>query len=1132
MENSSLHIPLNDSSPSGQSSSHSHTIDSTSKSDKVILFPPESDLQKQLFEWSPEKVQELSERTRRIIKTEKRTDYESNLLYEHIKNFTYFETFNERHTNKFFEKNAFLQLCQRLKFQKMKGGRAVFREGDPSNGKMYILLSGEVSSVVKKTPKGSIFGKSPLHVSKLESQTSKGFRHAVRLNELEIEEIMSTHRSRIDVPSPVHPSGGESKFHKEHQRRKSIFDPNKNGGDSGTGTHNSLRSEEDIAPVPLKPDPKGIVHERRLSRFTTENSPYVNNASPPGGESSNEKRRGSFRMAPDTNLLKQAFKASRYHNDHTPQISDASSPRASLKSKFKLAGNLALNTIRMGKFSAFGKANGPISPTSAMSGRSNINPFRNSDQQEGNTTEEDRDSDIDVEELVSRHGILDKKIEKGGFFGEREFTNKLTRDCTILTNTYCEFLVITKRDFQYISENFDSKRAQTIKFITDFIPDLENIGTYEQMDRIIQTLQERTFERGSLITTEGEYGNQFFILCEGSCEIVKNIKIDETSAAKDSLSILKKMVRVGHKHADQISICKLQKGVYLGEEILYSKSHCYNFSIRVDSATAKVFAISRDSFTIRYPPTTQYEVQKLFQVKRNKYITLLKDRIESKYPDLQIVQDPEIPEKAKEFALATHPLVLGTKVERVKDPEQVEKEFVKQAQKENRPQSTLRNNRLLMALGQEEPQRSQSVDVTCQKRWYKTIDVSQIKHDINPYARSFVVPPQASASHVHKGRNLKSRGGSQNHNHINESLEASREVPKGILKDIRVHRGGSLPFNSTAYVSSSPKDFDKMMFDIERDRARKMDLRGAVELKENFYHSAMMTKKNSNEKVKKESVSFDTGPGTKPILDLHIDELLEGDPRAQKTHRIKMQLALGRSPATDLNNSVRASPDGKNFGITTLFKKAKKKLKRKFKMDPNMTFSITLRNHAWDTLMKTKIQEKEPEPTIVKEQFTEASQEVTKRSTFRPFSQQERLRSADPFNQTRTKVVIHEEPAPTVVVREPLRRPYTTGYPSRGREGERNYKYSSISNVSIDASKSELVRNESQNVDYTQKQAILHGVEQPKNAMTMLKKKHKQLLQLRGKGLGNNLATNVHNQKMIFIDLSKIPQELAQKFGY
>lgn len=1128
MENSSLHIPLNDSSPSGQSSSHSHTIDSSSKSDKVILFPPESDLQKQLFEWSPEKAQELSERTRRIIKTEKRTDYESNLLYEHIKNFTYFETFNERNTNMFFEKNAFLHLCQRLKFQKMKGGRAVYREGDPSNGKMYILLSGEASSVVKKTPKGSIFGKSSLHVSKLESSTSKGFRHAVRLNELEIEEILSTHRSnRIDSPLPAAPSG-ESKFQKEHQRRRSIFDPNQNGGDSGPGTHNSLRSEEDVAP--LRPDPKAIVHERRLSRFTTENSPQVN-VSPNGGETSNEKRRGSFRMAPDTNLLKQAFKASRYHNDHTPQISDASSPKASLKSKFKQVGNLTLNTIRMGKFSAFGKGNLPVSPTSALSGRSGVNPFRKgSDQQDGNTTEEDRDSDIDVEELVSRHGFLDKKIEKGGFFGEREFTNKLTRDSTILTNTYCEFLVITKRDFQFISENFDSKRAQTIKFITDFIPDLENIGTYEQMDRIIQTLQERTFERGSLITTEGEYGNQFFILCEGSCEIIKNVKIDETSTAKDSLSILKKMVRVGHTHADQVSICKLQKGVYMGEEILYSKSHCYNFSIRVDSATAKVFAISRDSFTIRYPPATQYEVQKLFQVKRNKYITLLKDRIESKFPDLQIIENPEIPEKAKEFALATHPLVLGTKVERVKDPEQVEKEFIKSARKENRPASTMRNNRLLMALGQEEPQRSQSVDVTCQKRLYKTIDVSQIKHDINPYARSFVVPPQASASHVHKGRNLRTRNGSRNQND-EPVVEASREMPKGILKDIRVHRGGSLPFNSTAYVSSSPKDFDKMMFDIERDRARKMDLRGAVELKENFYHSALITKKNFNEKVKKESVSFDTGAGTKPILDLHIDELLENDPRAQKTHRIKMQLALGRSPDTALQNSVRASPEGKNFGITTLFKKAKKKLKRKFKMDPNLTFSITLRNHAWDTLMKTKVQEKEPDQMIAKEEFTEASQEVTKRSTFRPFSQQERLRSADPFNQTRTKVVVHE-PAPTVVVKEPLRRPYTTGYPARGKEGERNYKYSSISNVSIDASKSELVRNESQNVDYTQKQAILHGSEQPKNAISMLKKKHKQLLQLRGKGLGNNLATNVHNQKMIVIDLSKIPQELAQKFGY
>lgn len=78
-----------------------------------------------------------------------RTDYEAKLLYEHIKHFSFFQTFNERNAGNNFESEAFSQLCKNAKYEKLPPGRVIFKQGDTSDGKMYIVYSGEVAVVTK-----------------------------------------------------------------------------------------------------------------------------------------------------------------------------------------------------------------------------------------------------------------------------------------------------------------------------------------------------------------------------------------------------------------------------------------------------------------------------------------------------------------------------------------------------------------------------------------------------------------------------------------------------------------------------------------------------------------------------------------------------------------------------------------------------------------------------------------------------------------------------------------------------------------------------------------------------------------------------------------------------------------------
>jgi CRP-like cAMP-binding protein len=48
------------------------------------------------------------------------------------------------------EQEALIYLCKNFKYEKFEAGKVIFEEGDLSNGKIYIILTGEVL-IVKKT---------------------------------------------------------------------------------------------------------------------------------------------------------------------------------------------------------------------------------------------------------------------------------------------------------------------------------------------------------------------------------------------------------------------------------------------------------------------------------------------------------------------------------------------------------------------------------------------------------------------------------------------------------------------------------------------------------------------------------------------------------------------------------------------------------------------------------------------------------------------------------------------------------------------------------------------------------------------------------------------------------------------
>ena len=66
-------------------------------------------------------------------------------------------------------------------------------------------------------------------------------------------------------------------------------------------------------------------------------------------------------------------------------------------------------------------------------------------------------------------------MDTGHSFGEKALMSKDKRSATILTNTYCEFLVIMREDFLMISKNWELEQKKKRAFILKTIPLLDKI---------------------------------------------------------------------------------------------------------------------------------------------------------------------------------------------------------------------------------------------------------------------------------------------------------------------------------------------------------------------------------------------------------------------------------------------------------------------------------------------------------------------------------------------------------------------------------------------------------------------------------------------------------------------------------
>jgi len=487
----------------------------------------------------------------------------------------------------------------------------IFKEGDPSNGKLYIIYSGEVS-VVKKPQ----------------------------------EEFFAT--QKIETDNSIEHNGEP-----DPRSLNEIFKEDGKVGSAAAVT----RSEKTLTVPPRFPE------NRKLSDTESVSIPSPRQQSMRRSQKRSVMRLSTVsRESPGRNTSEQVIDLEERSpkrsssKGRTPNRSPDASPVNEGVVNFEILPNVKidlkrLNALNPRKKFVYDEDDEFLLPERAKA-FSTVLPEADENRRKGWTAirrilpfvartkkgaEGKKIKSMPLHKILEQFGNVEEKIKKGGFFGERAVYERKERATTIVTNTECQVFVIYKRDFYLISRNYDKKRTKLMNFVFNFIQDVENIHTFLIVEEFLPLLKKRTHEKGNFIVQEGHTGDCCYVIYDGTCEIIKNLKINEAPSKRDFFSSVEQLVRVRPMYGEELSVCNVDKGTFMGEEVLFTNSNVYNFSVKVTSAYATILTISRDMLFRKFTKLTQANLKDMFFEKKKKNVKLINSLIENKYPNMEII---------------------------------------------------------------------------------------------------------------------------------------------------------------------------------------------------------------------------------------------------------------------------------------------------------------------------------------------------------------------------------------------------------------------------------------------------------------------------------------------------------------
>ena len=116
-----------------------------------------------------------------------------------------------------------------------------------------------------------------------------------------------------------------------------------------------------------------------------------------------------------------------------------------------------------------------------------------------------------------------KSYEQGDSFGELALLYNAPRAATVKCKKDSLLWVLDRETFNYIVKDASSKKRDRYEQFLKSVDILSELDSYEVM-QIADALKTCHFDKGGIVMKEGEYGDVFYIIEEGSASAYKKVE--------------------------------------------------------------------------------------------------------------------------------------------------------------------------------------------------------------------------------------------------------------------------------------------------------------------------------------------------------------------------------------------------------------------------------------------------------------------------------------------------------------------------------------------------------------------------------------------------------------------------------
>lgn len=233
------------------------------------------------------------------------------------------------------------------------------------------------------------------------------------------------------------------------------------------------------------------------------------------------------------------------------------------------------------------------------------------------------------------YGYVKNTLERGGYFGEKalEAINR-KRTASVIAETDCDLLALTKEEYELIKKTFANKTKDLLGFVIDNMPGLNRRHSTFLLQNYEYLFEEKSISYKNHIFQEGEPGENFFLIYSGTCEIYRNIQVEDPSAfSTDNMKPRGSFLQTT-KMKERIPLTVVKEGYLIGEEVLYMKNPCYSYSVKVTSYVCRVLTINKARFGLNFSREVFAKINEIFQEKKKHKNQILSDLLEKKGFDM------------------------------------------------------------------------------------------------------------------------------------------------------------------------------------------------------------------------------------------------------------------------------------------------------------------------------------------------------------------------------------------------------------------------------------------------------------------------------------------------------------------